>query len=170
MEIKTDEAMSLHTTFRTGGPAKYFITVNDADELKKALSDAERPFIIGNGSNLLADDRGFDGTVIRLQGTFTEIKTEGNKISAGSGALLSTAAQAAAEASLTGMEFSYGIPGTVGGAVFMNAGAFGGEMRDVVEKVTLFDRETGEITDIPGEDMGFGYRKSILKGPDPLEF
>ncbi|MBQ7557760.1 MAG: UDP-N-acetylmuramate dehydrogenase [Lachnospiraceae bacterium] len=169
MEKKTGELLSLHTTFRIGGPAKSFISVSDIDELRQALSDAHRPFIIGQGSNILADDGGYDGDVIKLTGSFTRVRAEGDEITAGSGALLSSAAVAAAEASLTGLEFSYGIPGTVGGAVCMNAGAFGGEMKDVVSKVFIYDRETGRELQLSRDDMCFGYRESLVKARTPDE-
>ena len=163
MELLADEALSNHTTFRIGGTAKRFVIVDDLKELKEALKEAERPFIIGKGSNVLADDSGYDGTVIRLSGSFSEVRVSGDMITAGAAALLSTVAVRAMEASLTGLEFSHGIPGTIGGAVFMNAGAFGGEMKDVVSRVRIYDVEKDTEAVLSGDDMDFGYRRSLIR-------
>ena len=118
-------------------------------------------FILGNGSNLLVSDRGYRGVVIQLDRNFGEVKVEGTEIHASAGALLSTIAVAARRASLTGFEFAAGIPGTIGGAVVMNAGAYGGEMKDIITEVTVLD-EQGEIQSIPVDNLELGYRTSII--------
>ena len=154
------------TTFRVGGPAKAVVTVENVDELKKIyelLRDTkEKFFVIGNGSNLLVSDEGFDGVVIKLAGDFLEIKIEGNEVYAGAGCILSKVCTAARDKGLSGLEFAYGIPGTVGGAMVMNAGAYDGEMKFVVESVKLLS-EDNEVLVLSNEEMAFGYRDSILK-------
>ncbi|MDD5448729.1 MAG: UDP-N-acetylmuramate dehydrogenase [Actinomycetota bacterium] len=135
--------MSEFTTWRVGGPAKFFTLVETRDALLQVLSVARSLnfpiFVLGNGSNVLVSDRGFEGLVIRLVGEFAGIRVEGERIDAGSGALLGSVVAAARKASLGGLEFAFGIPGTVGGAVMMNAGAFGGSISDVLEKVVCAD-------------------------------
>lgn len=155
-----------YTTFKAGGPAKLFICVSNVESLKKAVSVLKSEncpfFVIGNGSNLLVSDKGYDGAVIKLEGDFLELKAEGNRISAGAGAILSKVCNLARDNELTGLEFAYGIPGTVGGAMVMNAGAYDGEMSYVVESVELLD-ESGNVVTYSCEDMKFGYRDSVLK-------
>ncbi|MDO4679459.1 MAG: UDP-N-acetylmuramate dehydrogenase, partial [Eubacteriales bacterium] len=119
-------------------------------------------FILGNGSNLLVNDAGYRGVIIQLYRNFNEIKVEGTEIRASAGALLSGIAAAAKNASLTGFEFAGGIPGTIGGAVMMNAGAYGGEMKHVIKEVTVLTKE-GEILVLPVEELAFGYRTSVVK-------
>lgn len=170
MEYRADEPMKLHTTFRTGGPARRYCSIASIDELKEVMSTAEADgdplFIIGNGSNLLVSDRGIDGTVIEVGDRFRKIRVisgdseaETAGIYAEAGALLSVIAVAARDAGLDGMVFASGIPGTLGGAVSMNAGAYGGEMKDIIEYVDVF--RNGKEERIPGADMHFGYRTSI---------
>lgn len=160
------ELMSRHTTFRIGGPADFFLVPENADEIRRIIAVCKEKnvpyFILGNGSNLLVSDRGYRGVVIQLDRNFGEVKVEGTEIHASEGALLSTIAVAARRASLTGFEFAGGIPGTLGGAVVMNAGAYGGEMKDVLRKVMVMD-QSGKVFEIPAEELQMGYRTSIIK-------
>ena len=164
-QIKEEEPMRLHTTFRVGGPARLFVTPKTAEELQGIIAccrEAQVPYyIIGNGSNLLVSDQGYEGVVIQIFKEMNEIRIEGEEIVAQAGALLSTVAARAAEASLTGFEFAAGIPGTLGGACVMNAGAYGGEMKDVLTEVQALTRE-GEILTIPKDELELGYRTSVI--------
>lgn len=164
--IKKDEPLSKHTSFNIGGPADYYVIVNNEAELSEILKLAKKEsinyFLIGNGSNLLVGDLGIRGLVIRLGGEFDEVLVNGDNITAGAGATLSKVAKAAMDASKTGLEFAAGIPGTVGGALVMNAGAYGGEMKQVVTKVSVLTKD-GEIKNLSSEEMKFGYRHSLLK-------
>ncbi len=150
------------TTLRVGGPADYFAEPSSEAELKRLLDaagEAGMPvLLIGNGSNLLVRDGGFRGLVIRLGKAFSRIQPWEGGLDAQAGALLSALACAAAEASLTGLEFAQGIPGSVGGGVYMNAGAYGGELGNRIESVTVLDR--GAAVRIPGDEMRFSYRHS----------
>ena len=163
MNYLNDEPMKLHTTFRTGGPADRFCSVSSPDELKAVLAELaekqETPVIIGNGSNLLVSDRGIKGTVVEIGEHFRKVTVDGQKIYAEAGAPLSVIAATARDASLGGFEFASGIPGTLGGAICMNAGAYDGEMKDVVEYVDVL--RNGKTERVPGADMKFGYRHSI---------
>ena len=165
-KVRISEPMNRHTTFRIGGPADYFLLPSTAEEVKKILEickEKELPyFILGNGSNLLVSDEGYCGVIIQLYRNYGGITVEGTNIRAGAGALLSQIASAAKNASLTGFEFAGGIPGTLGGAVVMNAGAYGGEMKDVLKEVTVMT-EQGEIMTIPAEKLEMGYRTSLIK-------
>lgn len=158
--------MHKHTTFRVGGPAEVFVTVENSKQLEKIikyLNLVERPyFILGNGSNLLVGDKGYRGVIIRLGGDFNHLTVEGTLLTAGASVLLSAAARAAMENGLTGMEFASGIPGSVGGGVKMNAGAYDGEMRNIVESVQVMYKD-GSILDLDNETMEFGYRNSVIK-------
>lgn len=160
------EKLNKHTTFRVGGPSKALLLVNTIEELKTVYGMLKKAgedfFVIGNGSNLLVSDEGYEGYVIKLSGEFTDICVEGTKLTAGSGAILSKVAVAARENSLTGLEFAHGIPGTVGGAMVMNAGAYDGEMSFVVESVEML-REDGTLKTYSLEEMEFGYRNSVMK-------
>ena len=164
--ILLEEPMHKHTTFRVGGPAEVFVTVETKEQLEKIikyLNLVERPyFILGNGSNLLVGDKGYRGVIIRLGGEFNTLKTEGTLLTAGASVLLSAAARAAMENGLTGMEFASGIPGSIGGGVKMNAGAYDGEMRQIVESVQVMYKD-GSILDLDNETMEFGYRNSVIK-------
>ena len=165
-QILEAEPMSRHTTFRIGGPAKLFLTPGSKEEIKEILKvcrEEEIPyFILGNGSNLLVSDKGYDGVVIQLYRSFGKVEVKGTTICAQAGALLSGIASAAREASLTGFEFAGGIPGTLGGAVVMNAGAYGGEMKDVLREVTVLTPD-GEFLTLTKEELHMGYRTSVVK-------
>ena len=164
--VLTQEPMSRHTTFRIGGEADYFLIPESPQQLRgilKICKEENLPsFILGNGSNLLVSDKGYQGVIIQMYRNLSKITVEGTCIRAAAGALLSGIAAGAKQASLTGFEFAGGIPGTLGGAVVMNAGAYGGEMKDVLKEVTVMDSQ-GEIFTIPAEKMEFGYRTSIVK-------
>ena len=164
--VLVDEPMKRHTTFRIGGPADFFLLPSTVDEVRGILEicrEEELPyFILGNGSNLLVSDKGYRGVIIQLYRNFSNISVEGNEICASSGALLSQIAAAARNASLTGFEFAGGIPGTLGGAVFMNAGAYGGELKDVLKEAVVMT-EQGEILTLPVAKLDMGYRTSRIK-------
>ncbi len=164
--VLRDVLLKEHTTFKTGGPAGAFVLVENNDELARVvvfLKNREIPFfVLGNGSNLLVSDSGFDGAVIKLSGSFNELSVSDNVIIAGAGVLLSKVCLMAEESGLSGLEFAYGIPGTLGGAMVMNAGAYDGEMSYVVSEVTVLDGE-GIVRTLSCEDMHFGYRESIIK-------
>lgn len=167
--ILKDEPMSAHTTFRIGGPADYFAMPSSAEEIRRIVSlciEQEIPYyIIGNGSNLLVGDKGFRGVIIQIFKNMRDIRTEGETVTAQAGALLSKVAAAAYDAGLTGFEFASGIPGTLGGAVRMNAGAYGGEMSQVLKSADVLTAE-GEVLTIPVEEMKMGYRTSIVSRMD----
>ncbi len=164
MEVKKDEPMSRHTTFRTGGNAAWFVLPETPDDLKnviKACTDADMPwFIVGNGSNLLVSDSGYRGVIICTE-KLNDTEVFGTHIRAGSGALLSKIAGEALKNSLAGFEFASGIPGSVGGAAVMNAGAYGSEMKDVIESVTVLDEDL-DIRELSAGELGLGYRTSLL--------
>lgn len=180
--LLTDVPMSHYTTFRVGGNASYFVNVKSEEILimliRMLREEGMGYYLLGNGSNLLVSDQGYDGVMIRLCGDFSKIEwreqTEqsaagGDSISddgvichAGAAVMLTNMAQKAAEQGLAGLDFAYGIPGTVGGAIVMNAGAYGGEMCQIVESVRLLD-ESLQIVTRKGGEMAFGYRTSILK-------
>ena len=165
-EVLTDEPMSSHTSFRLGGNADVFITPRSTYQAAEVISAVRRSglpyFILGNGSNLLVSDSGYRGVIVRLDRNISDVRVDGDLITAEAGASLSSIASAARNASLTGFEFASGIPGTLGGAVVMNAGAYGGEMKDVVEEAEVLTPE-GKRISIPGSELGFGYRQSIIK-------
>ena len=172
--IKTEEPMQMHTTFRVGGPADYFLMPQTPQEVQKVVSlckEEGMPFyVIGNGSNLLVSDQGYRGVILQLYRNMSRIQVEGTVIRAQAGALLSAIAARAYENHLTGFEFAAGIPGTIGGATVMNAGAYGGEMKDVLLRVTVLSPE-GELLSIVKEEMELGYRTSVIskKGYITLE-
>lgn len=164
--MRLAEPMSRHTTFRVGGPADVLVTP-DRSALAQVVALCKKeqtPYcIIGNGSNLLVGDGGIRGVVIETKGALNTLRTDGERIVAGAGTLLSQAASRAASQGLSGMEFAAGIPGTVGGAVVMNAGAYGGEMKDIIESVTVLDQDCREKV-LSAEELELGYRSSsILK-------
>ena len=172
LELRRDEPMAGHTTFRIGGPAALMALPRTAAEAQAALSAAAElgsaPFFLGNGSNLLVADQGYAGLIVKPAGELEDIRTlppqglqEGARLRAGGGALLSRLSRAALEQGLTGLEFAQGIPGSVGGAVTMNAGAYGGEIAQVLEQVTFLD-PAGEARTVPAAECGFGYRRSIF--------
>ena len=160
------EPMSNHTTFKVGGPAKYFVTVSTIEQLVKiikCLRQMERDFfILGNGSNILVGDKGYDGVMITFGESLSKVDVLGQKVIAYAGASLAMVAKSAAKEGLQGMEFASGIPGTIGGAIVMNAGAYGGEMKQVITKVTVVTYD-GEILEIDNDAMEFGYRTSAIK-------
>lgn len=162
--VMIQELLSEHTTFRIGGPADYMILPQSEQELARVIKLCQSKnipyFVMGNGSNLLVSDKGYRGLIIKLYNQFNEIEIVGNEIYAQAGALLTRIANLAAKAGLSGMEPASGIPGTLGGAVVMNAGAYGMEMKDVITRVRLLDKE-GRIFELTGADMNFGYRYSI---------
>ena len=164
--VKLEEPMEKHTTFRIGGPADYFLCPQTAEELKAVIHVCKETgtpyFILGNGSNLLVSDKGYRGAVIQIWKNMSKVSVEDEtKIRAQAGAQLSKIASCALEQSLEGFEFAAGIPGTLGGAVVMNAGAYGGEMKDVLTSVRVMTEE-GEIMELPAEELGLGYRTSII--------
>jgi len=165
-DIHLEEPMKNHTTFRVGGPADCLVTLENEEQLKKIqhyLYLVGVPFVVlGNGSNVLVSDDGYRGVVLQIGSKMSDIRVEGNRIIAQAGALLSKVAHVAQEHGLTGMEFASGIPGTVGGGVVMNAGAYGGEMRQVVTKVNVVN-QSGEIMELDNSTMEFGYRYSTIK-------
>ena len=159
------ESMALHTTFRAGGAAALYVSeVGDTEKLCHLLAflkEREVPHtVIGKGSNLLVSDRGYQGVIVDLSGTLTDVRVDGGRILAQAGASLAATAREALSHSLTGMEFAAGIPGTVGGAVVMNAGAYGGEIRDILQSVMVFTE--GEMKLLPAEELDLGYRRSIF--------
>ncbi len=164
--VLTAEPMKKHTTFRIGGPAKYYVTPMDCEQIKNIILLCQKEqmpyFILGNGSNLLVSDAGYDGVVIQIYKNMNQIQVNGETITAQAGILLSQVAKKALENSLTGFEFASGIPGTLGGAVVMNAGAYGGEMKDVLVSATVLTLE-GEIKKLSLEELKLGYRTSIVK-------
>ena len=163
-QVLEHEPMARHTTMRVGGPAEILFSPASEGELLFAVREAKRagaPFrIIGNGSNLLVLDGGLPGLTIRLGEAFSKISVNGNQIRAQAGALLSRVAAAARDASLTGLEFASGIPGSAGGGMAMNAGAYGGQLSDVFEGCRALDPETGIISALGPAEMALGYRES----------
>ena len=158
-----DEPMKKHTTFRVGGPARALVEPGSAEDVKSVVefckSEQIPYYIVGNGSNLLVSDKGYDGVIIHLFKNMSAMRIEGNKVYVQAGALLSKVAVQAGRKGLTGMEFASGIPGTIGGALVMNAGAYGGEMKDVVRLVQVMC-EDGSFREYTGAEMEFGYRTS----------
>jgi len=167
--VQIEEPMSKHTTFRIGGPAQFFVTPQTTEELGQVvlLCKAEKVpfFVMGHGSNLLISDKGMRCVVIQLYNNFAGYKIDGERVYAMAGVMLSKLGTVTKEASLTGFEFAAGIPGTLGGAVMMNAGAYGGEMKDIVEKVQLMDYN-GNLIEKTVEEMDFSYRHSIVEDED----
>ncbi len=163
--IRLDEPMERHTSFRVGGPADYFLTPGTGEEIGKVVSCCREQgvpyYIIGNGSNLLVADDGYRGAVIQIYKSMNRIAVNGSCMIAQAGALLSGIAASALENGLTGFEFAAGIPGTLGGACVMNAGAYGGEMKDVLKRVLVMSLE-GKVFSIPAEELEMGYRTSII--------
>ncbi len=170
MELRVNEPMSKHTTFRIGGPAALMALPKSVSETKTVLRAAHElgiePFFLGNGSNLLVADEGYPGFVMKLSGRYSvdelnRVWETNRLLMTGGAVLLSSLSGCALGRNLTGLEFASGIPGSVGGAVTMNAGAYSGEMAQVLESVTFLD-ETGEVCTLPASACGFGYRKSIF--------
>ena len=166
MQILYNEPMKNHTSFKVGGPADIFIEPDDMAELVKAIKDLKEQcvsyYIMGNGSNLLVSDKGLRGAVVKIGEKFGSVSINNDIITAESGVLLSTLSKMAAKESLTGMEFASGIPGSLGGAVTMNAGAYGGEMKDIVEWVEVLDQDLN-LKRLKNDEMKFMYRKSVIE-------
>ncbi|BCN32532.1 UDP-N-acetylenolpyruvoylglucosamine reductase [Anaeromicropila herbilytica] len=170
LEVKEGELLKNHTTFKIGGPADYFVTPTKIEELsniiKLCLKEGVPYYILGNGSNLLVSDKGYRGVIIQIYKTFNQVVFEEKDnhfyVTAGSGILLSEFAAKIMEHSLTGFEFASGIPGTLGGAVTMNAGAYGGEMKHCIKEATLLSYD-GDICKLNKEQLNLGYRTSIIQ-------
>lgn len=162
--VRRQEPMSLHTTFRIGGPADLFVTPGSIQAVADSIricKETQTPYaVIGNGSNLLVSDTGYRGVIIQISRNLNQVSVNGEEIRAQAGAMLSVIAKTALSESLTGFEFASGIPGTLGGAAVMNAGAYGGEMKDVLTEVTVLTRE-GEIRTVPAGKLEMGYRTSL---------
>lgn len=162
-----DAPMKEYTSFKAGGTADLLIMPKDRDELIKALivvsSSGTKHLIMGNGSNLLVKDGGYRGVIIRMGQGFQEVTTEGCRITAGAGALLSAVAKEACNASLAGFEFASGIPGTVGGAVYMNAGAYDGEMSMIIESAEVLSKDGSRIFHLSKDELELSYRHSIFQ-------
>lgn len=162
--IKTNEPMSRHTTFRIGGPARYYVRPKTREQLARIAMLCRREnvswYVVGHGSNLLAGDEGYDGVILSTEG-LTRCQAKGEEMRAEAGLLLSRAAKEAARMSLGGFEFAAGIPGTVGGAVVMNAGAYGSELKDVLTWVRVLDTE-GKILTLEAGELELGYRTSRI--------
>ena len=163
--VKRDEPMKKHTTFRIGGPADIFITPEDESQFLAAVRLCRQEgmpyYILGNGSNLLVSDNGYRGAVIETEKALSRLEADGETLKAGAGILLSALAKEALRLSLTGLESASGIPGTLGGGVVMNAGAYGFELKDVLESVRLLDRE-GNVRTVPAGELKLGYRYSTI--------
>lgn len=167
VKIVENEPMSAHTTFRIGGPARYYMIPENAGQVSKCMGFAmkmELPYVIvGKGSNVLFSDEGYPGVVIEVGRSMADIEvSEDGHIRAGAGAGLGALAAAAAKQSLSGLEFASGIPGTVGGAVVMNAGAYGGEIKDCIKSAKVLDKE-GAVLELSRDEMELGYRSSVIQ-------
>ena len=166
LRLEWNVPLAKYTTFHIGGPAECFISARNSEEVQMVLQFCKEHqvdlHILGNGSNLLIADEGVAGIVLYIGRRMQEIQVNGTEIIADAGARMALVSRAAAEASLTGLEFAFGIPGTIGGGVIMNAGAYGGELSQVVTKVEAFDRD-GNLHVLEGDKLCFGYRKSTLK-------
>lgn len=163
--IYKNEPMKKHTTFRVGGQADYYIIAKTNEEIREVVQLCRQEhvpyYVIGNGSNLLVSDAGYRGVIIQIYKGMDAVRIEGDVIKAQAGALLSRIGNAALEAGLEGFEFASGIPGTVGGAVVMNAGAYGGEMKDILLEATVLTPD-GEVLVLKNQELELGYRTSIV--------
>ena len=159
--------MREYTSFKAGGKATEMVIVDTVEELQAVLAEIQREnrkwLMLGNGSNTLISDKGFDGLVVKLGDGFADVSSTEDGLICGTAALMSVVAKIALRESFTGFEPLSGIPGSLGGAVFMNAGAYDGEMKDIVEYVDLVSRDGETVRRVSGEDMDFGYRHSILE-------
>lgn len=164
--VKYNEPMSKHTTIKIGGPADVLVTPTNIEEIKKVVEFAKKEniaiTILGNGSKLLVKDEGIRGIVIKITGKFANINIEGEYITAEAGITLPRLSIIAKDRSLSGLEFAAGIPGCLGGAIFMNAGAYGSEMSNIVTEVTYLDKDLNIVTKT-NEELDFGYRQSYFK-------
>ncbi len=167
--IQAREPLSAHTTFRIGGEAEWFVTADTAEQVRlvrQYCHETHTPLlIIGNGSNLLVGDNGVDGVVLHITAASPDCVIDGTTVTASAGLSLTKLCSIVAEAGLSGLEFAYGIPGSVGGGVYMNAGAYGGELADVIRRVTVIT-PTGDVCELSAEDMAFGYRHSVCMQRD----
>lgn len=165
VEILVAEPMKNHTTFRIGGPADALALPKTPEEVAEVVrfchEHAQPYYVLGNGSNLLVSDEGYRGLVLQLYRNFNDIQVNGETITVQSGAMLAAVARTAYQTGLTGLEFASGIPGPIGGAVVMNAGAYGGEMKNVLKEVTVLTKE-GEVLVIPAKALELGYRTSVI--------
>ncbi|MBQ6623733.1 MAG: UDP-N-acetylmuramate dehydrogenase [Mogibacterium sp.] len=171
--LTADEPMSRHTSFRIGGPAACLAVISNEDELSAVLrivnEEGAEYMLVGNGSNLLVSDEGYPGIAIKLGGDFDSIFADENDdtlVHVGAAKLMSSTSAFLTEHGLAGFEFASGIPGSIGGAVFMNAGAYGGEIKDIAESVRAMSLDKCEILDLTNEDMDFGYRSSRAQKGD----
>lgn len=166
-----DEPMKKHISFKVGGPCDILVRPKSVEEIRnvmKVLKEKNIPFLIkGNGTNILIRDGGYRGVVIELSDNFNEVKINGSEVEVQAGELLSIIGKKVMEASLTGFEFASGIPGTLGGAIAMNAGAYGGEMKNIIKEVTLVDMD-GNVVTYNNKEMDFGYRHSVLTDTDMI--
>ncbi len=165
--VRYDEPLKNHTTFKIGGNCIALIEPREVSDIVETIKicreNSIKFFVIGNGSNLLVPDEGYNGVIIKLKSEFSTIQVEGEYLIVNSGAKLSEVYTVAYENSLTGFEFASGIPGTIGGAIYMNAGAYGGEMKDIVESVQVLDLDNFELRELKNEELEFSYRKSIIQ-------
>lgn len=165
-----DEPMKNHTSFCVGGPAKLLIKPRDEEALVEILKSIRKNnykyYILGNCTNIIVRDKGFDGIIIKLKNKLNDVKKVSDKeIYAGTGASMKKISEFAMENSLTGLEFAHGIPGSLGGAIVMNAGAYDGEIKNVVKSVRLLD-ENLDVIEVPGDEMNFSYRHSLVQERD----
>ena len=165
LNIRFEEPMAKHTTFQIGGSAQIFVIPKTTEEIRQIVQLCKVMkvplFVLGHGSNLLVSDAGMEGVVLQLYDNYSDFSFNGNQVRAQAGVMLSKLGYAVKEESLTGFEFAAGIPGTLGGAVVMNAGAYGGEMKDIITAVQLMD-EDGNLLEKTCDEMEFSYRHSIL--------
>ena len=163
---KENETLAAHCTFKIGGPARLFVQPTDRAQLCRAVAlckaQGVRYYLLGNGSNILFADEGYNGAVLDVSSMQDTVEVHGTQLTAGAGVRLSTLCKTALEHGLTGLEFAYGIPGTVGGAVYMNAGAYGGEMKDVLTTVQYLTAE-GEVKEAAASELDLRYRHSIFE-------
>ena len=165
-KVLEQEPMARHTTFRIGGPADYFVELGSIEQIRAAIQVCREEnlpwFVLGRGSNLLVSDKGYRGVILSIYKDFQKTEIQGETVTVQAGVLLTTLSGKVLDASLTALEFASGIPSTTGGAVVMHAGAYGGEMKDIVRKVTVLDQD-GEVRTLTCGEMQFGYRTSLAK-------
>lgn len=165
--VRYDEPLKNHITFKIGGNCIALIEPREVSDIVETIKicreNSIKFFVIGNGSNLLVPDEGYNGVIIKLKSEFSTIQVKDEYLIVNSGAKLSEVYTVAYENSLTGFEFASGIPGTIGGAIYMNAGAYGGEMKDIVESVEVLDLDNFELRELKNEELEFSYRKSIIQ-------
>ena len=164
--VRENEPMAAHTSFKAGGRADLFVEPQNGEQLRKVLQlynkENVKYMVLGNGSNVLVRDGGYRGVIVRIGEAFSSIKREENRIICGSGALMSAAARFAASEGLAGLEFASGIPGSIGGAVFMNAGAYGGEIAQVLSSARLISKDGNREFNMTADELQMGYRHSVL--------